>query len=198
VATDEVVTVMDLLTRAFAEEPIEQWCLECDDLFTVIGIEFAETVGQLAAAGALWVTEDRLGAAAFIPPGFAYDDEAIDAAVSEALAAYGGWPERRIAFWKWVEEHRPATPHYYLDVVGVDPSRRRTGHGSLLLAEGLAHVDREGAAAFLITSEASNAVWYARHGFVVRSEEQPPAGGPRVWFMDRPAYGRERAGSPKG
>ncbi len=196
-SSDDVATVADLLARAFADEPIEQWCLECDDLLALIKIEFAEAVGQLAATGSLWVTEDLRAAAAWIPPGSDYDDEAIDAVVSRALAAHGGWPERRLVFWNWVEEHRPSTPHYYLDLVGVDPSRRRTGHGSLLLGEGLARVDRAGAPVFLITSEASNAAWYARHGFVLRSEEQPPAGGPRVWFMDRPAYGLEHADHPR-
>ena len=184
---DEAAALAALLARAFAEEPIEQWCLACDDLFALIELEFAEAVAQLVVAGSLWVSEDLSGAAAWIPPGADYDDAAIDAVVGPVLAAHGGSPERRAAFWEWVEEHRPGTGHFYLDLVGVDPSRREAGIGTRLLTEGLPRVDEAGEPAFLITSDAGHAAWYARHGFLVRSDEDPPAGGPRVWFMERPS-----------
>ena len=189
---EEAPALAALLARAFAEEPIEQWCLACDDPLALIELEFAEAVAQLAAAGSLWVSADLCGAAAWIPPGADYDDAAIDAIVGPALAAHGGSPARREAFWDWVEEHRPDTGHFYLDLVGVDPSCREAGIGTRLLTDGLVRVDEAGEPVFLITSGAGHAEWYARHGFLVRSHEEPPAGGPHVWFMDRPAVTSRR------
>ena len=34
--------------------------------------------------------------------------------------------------------HHPAEPHWYLPLIGVDPSRQNQGHGSALLRHALA------------------------------------------------------------
>ena len=182
---DEVVPVNGLLARAFAEDPIERWCLACDDPTGLIDLELLHATGQLARRGWLWVTGDRSGAAGWLPPGAGYDDEAIDAVVGPALAARGGCPERQIRFWSWVEGHRPAEPHWYIDLVAVDPDRRGSGVGRLLLADGLARVDALGEPSFLVTGNPRTVPWYERHGFAIRSEAQAPEAGPYVWFMFR-------------
>ncbi|HZM55737.1 MAG TPA: GNAT family N-acetyltransferase [Acidimicrobiales bacterium] len=183
---DEVVPVAGLLARAFAEDPIERWCLECDDPTGLIELELLQATRQLATNGWLWVTEDSSGAAAWLPPGASYDDEAIDAVVGPALAAHGGRPERQIRFWSWVDGRRPAAAHWYVDLVAVDPDRRGSGVGRLLLADGLARVDALGQPSFLVTGNPRTVPWYERHGFVIQSEAQAPEAGPRVWFMYRP------------
>ncbi len=191
-SSNEVGRVTDVLTKAFADESIQKWCMACDDPTLLIGVEFLEAVRLLVGEGFLWVTADLGGAAAWLPPGAGYDDEAIDAVVGPVLAAHGGEPERRTRFWEWVEDHRPAEAHWYLDLVGVDPRRHGAGLGSLLLTEGLRRVDALGGPVFLVTDDRQNAAWYGRHGFVIQSEERAPEAGPRVWFMYRPARGTDR------
>ncbi len=182
---DEAVAVARVLTRAFIEDPIERWCLACDDLAALIELELLQVTRQLASDGSLWVTQDMAGVSAWLPPGANYDEEAINAVVNPVLAAHGGRPERQIRFWEWVEGHRPVARHWYLDLVAVDPDRRGCGVGSLLLAEGLARVDRLGEPSFLLTGNSNTVPWYQRHGFVTQSEGQAPGAGPRVWFMYR-------------
>ncbi len=185
-SSDEVTRVAEVLKRAFAGEPIQRWCMACDDPVELIGLEFLEAARQLAAGGFLWVTEDLSGAAGWFPPGADYDEEAIDAVVSAALVSRGGRAEPRAGFWQWVEDHRPSTRHWYLDLLGVEPERQGTGLGRFLLKEGLARVDALAEAVFLVTDDRHNAAWYERHGFSIQSAERSPENGPMVWFMYRP------------
>jgi GNAT superfamily N-acetyltransferase len=183
-AAEETVPVARLLARAFADDPIEVWCLACDDLAGVIELEFLHVTRQLSAEGSLWVTDDLSGVAAWLPPGTGYDSS-IDAIVNPVLAAHGGRPDRLLRFWEWVDGHRPTTPHWYVDLVAVDPACRGLGRGSLVLEHGLARLDRIAATSFLVTGNPRTVPWYQRHGFVVCSEDAAPEGGPHVWFMLR-------------
>ncbi|MGO8872607.1 MAG: GNAT family N-acetyltransferase [Acidimicrobiales bacterium] len=183
---DEARPVAALLARAFADDPIGRWYLDCDDPVVLMELEFLLAAQQLTAIGMLWVTDDLTGAAAWMEPGSRYDDAAIDAVVLPRLAAHGGATDRLVGFWSWADDHRPALPHWYLDVIGVDPGRRGTGTGHLLLNHGLARVDQSGHACVLFTGNRAAVPWYERHGFVVTLEEQAPGGGPTVWFMERP------------
>ena len=45
---DEVVPVAGLLARVFAEDPIERWCLACDDPTGLIDLELLQATRQLA------------------------------------------------------------------------------------------------------------------------------------------------------
>jgi GNAT superfamily N-acetyltransferase len=188
-SSDETVAVAGLLGRGFATDPIERWCLACDDPTALIELELLQATRQLTAAGWLWVTDDLSGAAAWLPPGAGYDDEAIDAVVNPELARRGGRPDRLTRFWTWVDDHRPTPPHWYLDLVAVEPERHNAGIGHRLLVEGLVRVDRSARAGFLVTGNPRTVPWYERHGFAVRSEEQAPDAGPTVWFMERPPRG---------
>ncbi len=175
-----------LLVRAFGDDPIERWCMACDDVAAVLEVEFREVAVQLSAHGWLWVVDDLSGAAAWLPPGTDYDNAALDAVVDPVLAGLGGSPARMARFWEWVDEHRPATPHWYLDLVATSPERRGAGVGRTVLSDGLSRVDAQGGPSFLVTGNPSTVPWYGRHGFVVSAEEQAPDHGPRVWFMSRP------------
>jgi GNAT superfamily N-acetyltransferase len=181
---DDCPRIVALLARAFADDPIERWCLACDDVPGLLELEFLHTARQLSAEGWLWVLDDLSGAAAWLPPGADYSSS-IDDVVAPALAQHGGRPDRMRQFWEWVDAHRPTAPHWYVDLVSVDPGYRGTGRGRELLADGLARVDALGSRAFLVTGDPVNVRWYERHGFVVSAAEPAPGGGPRVWFMER-------------
>lgn len=75
-------------------------------------------------------------------------------------------------------------PHWYLALLGTEPSHQGRGIGSALLAPTLSRCDREGLPAYLESSKQANIPFYERHGFEVVGEIQVPD-GPCVWPMLR-------------
>jgi GNAT superfamily N-acetyltransferase len=81
-------------------------------------------------------------------------------------------------------KHHPTEPHWYLALLGVDPSRQRTGLGGRLLRHALERCDADGVGAYLETQKPENVPFYSRHGFTVSKEITVP-GCPTVWLMWR-------------
>jgi GNAT superfamily N-acetyltransferase len=63
--------------------------------------------------------------------------------------------------------YRPTEPHWYLPLMGVDPPRQGSGHGSALMKHALTACDREQKLAFLESTNPRNVSFYQRHGFEV-------------------------------
>jgi len=76
-------------------------------------------------------------------------------------------------------------PHWYLLIVGVDPSLQGRGLGSALVKEGLTRADEANCPCYLETSEERNLAFYERHGFVVVGTAPLGNGGPPGWAMRR-------------
>ena len=83
-----------------------------------------------------------------------------------------------------VERVHPRFPHWYLALLGTDPSAQGRGLASSLLAPVLAECDAEGLPAYLETQKESNVAWYARHGFRETGRVELP-GCPPVWCLTR-------------
>jgi len=64
---DEAVAVARVLTRAFIEDPIERWCLACDDLAGLIELELLQVTRQLASDGSLWGDRGHVGRLSLAP-----------------------------------------------------------------------------------------------------------------------------------
>lgn len=67
----------------------------------------------------------------------------------------------------------PEEPHWYLAMIGVDPSRQGRGLGSALLKAALRVVDEAGAPAYLESSNPRNTPLYERFGFQVMGKVAP-------------------------
>ena len=85
-----------------------------------------------------------------------------------------------------LEAIHPTEEHWYLEVVGVDPSQRGRGIGTTVIAPMLERCDAEGLPAYLESSNEANLPLYARFGFEVVDEVHPGNGCPPVWPMWRP------------
>jgi ribosomal protein S18 acetylase RimI-like enzyme len=83
-----------------------------------------------------------------------------------------------------VEHRHPTDPHYYLAILGVDPSAQGQGLGSRVLQPMLDRCDAEGVPAYLESSRQSNVGFYERHGFRVTGEVKLTL-GPPLWLMWR-------------
>lgn len=80
--------------------------------------------------------------------------------------------------WAWwmvraARNHPHHPPHYYLELIGIEPERQGQGLGSRLLQEILVAADREKVGCFLETSNLRNLPFYQRFGFQIRAEAKP-------------------------
>lgn len=79
----------------------------------------------------------------------------------------------------------PTEPHYYLYLIGVDPSHQGKGLGSALMKDMLERCDRERTPAYLESTKETNLAFYRRHGFEVRDTIAFAGDGPPIWTMWR-------------
>jgi GNAT superfamily N-acetyltransferase len=181
---DRIPVLADVFSRAFIDDPIVRWPLpDVRDIGARIRQTFASIYLGVADRGMIWEAGDAEGFAVWIPPGAADDMFASDAAVQLTLAPLTDDDGRRYAaLWEWIESQVPDDV-WYLDAIGVEPSRQGTGIGGALIRHGLSAASDEGVDAFLETGTARNVPYYERFGFVVVGEGAPTRDGPHIWFM---------------
>ena len=84
--------------------------------------------------------------------------------------------------------HAVAEPHWYLDVLAVEPARQGLGIGGNLLRAVNARADADGVPVMLLTYQPRNLLLYQRHGYEMIREGMEPASGVRWWgFRREPA-----------
>jgi GNAT superfamily N-acetyltransferase len=179
-----------MLARAFADDPVAGWSCRAERLRPAMLEHFhGARLRHLLAYEEVWTTSELSAAALWAPPGHGHTSARQDLELARGLfrprliwrlpLVAGGLLE--------VQRHHPREPpHWYLAVLGTDPSAQGQGLGSALLSEMLARADADGVAAYLESSKERNIDFYARHGFRVTGELQLPR-GPTVWPMWREA-----------
>lgn len=142
------------------------------------------------AHGQVWATveSDRVvGAASWLPPGSVPRSRAREAQIYMACArALLTCRNRRmgIRLLDAVERSHPPEPHWYLALLGIDPTRQRRGLGGDLLAPVLDRCDHEVEPAYLETQKPENLPFYERFGFRVLGEVRV-GDSPTIWRMWR-------------
>lgn len=186
----DVEMLTSVLVDAFAEDPVQQWLFEpADDpdagrraLFEVFAPDYfwlghthvVHRAGTVQGA-ALWAPPDR----------HALQGERVQHLLEALEPHLGEQTVPRLGELARAAEHRPAEPHFYLGILGVDPEAQSQGLGAALLAPGLAECDRTGCLAHLESSNARNIPFYERHGFVVEAEYRCGGVAPMT-IMTRP------------
>ena len=189
--------VAALMGRAFQNDPL--FARACPDpserarwlpwLFrwsTLKGFFFGQILGT---AGPLD------GVAAMIGPGggdftaeqlarFGYDRgrEAVGAAVWDRSVAVinAAFEPADAALHRAVPE-----PHWYLDVIAVEPAEQGRGIGGTLLRAVGARADAEGTPVVLLTYQPASLPLYQRHGYAVVCQGTVPGSGLPWWGMRR-------------
>lgn len=144
--------------------------------------------------------DELVGVAAWLPPGAfplsTWRQLRVAPDMVRVLAAAPRSVPRLARFVAGVSELHPAQPHWYLEVVGVEPGARGLGIGTRLLEPGLARADESGLPCYLETMTERNVAWYRGLGFEVRkSGVSFTPGGPPNWTMIRPPVGGGRVRS---
>jgi len=179
------------LGRAFFDDPVMTWMLpEAGRRAKVLPKMFATiTRHQFLAHGACEVATDGAhiaAAALWTPPGqwktSGWQDLRM---LASFVSAFGSRFQRGQQMSELMKKHHPEEPHWYLGVIGSDPTFRGGGYGHALMKSRLDRVDAEFAPAYLESSNPDNLPYYQRFGFEVTGEIPLPDDGPTMWQMWR-------------
>lgn len=135
---------------------------------------------------AAWMTEAGTGAALWFPPGtkgLTFTEQLSEGLpfLPEGLPSIG----KASRLNDLVKSHWPREPHWYLSVLSVEPASQGLGHGSALIAPGLARADSDGVGVWLETQTEDNLPFYGRFGFELVERVEADAEIP-LWLMWRP------------
>ncbi len=188
-ATD-VPELARMLARAFLDDPVAVWSCRAAALRAVVLERFqAARLRQLLSEGEVWTTPELSCAALWAVPGRWKTSAREDAELARCLLhprLIGRAPMVAIGLPGVERKHPRQPPHWYLSVLGTEPSAQGRGLGSAVLGPILEQCDADGIGAYLESSKERNIDFYARHGFRVIGELRLPR-GPRVWGMWREA-----------
>jgi GNAT superfamily N-acetyltransferase len=189
-AADDEAGAIDVLVLAFATDPVVRWTWRDPTAYLASFPAFARAFGGRAFAhGSGDYIDGYAGAALWLPPGVHPDGAALEAiferSVPEAIAKDGA------AMMKQMGRFHPREPHWYLPLIGVDPSWQGNGYGAALMRHALSRCDRDGAPAYLESTNPRNITLYERHGFERLGTVQVGTSPPIVPML-------RRACSPRG
>jgi GNAT superfamily N-acetyltransferase len=180
----------EMLARAFYDDPVTSWFYP-DDARRIRHARrfFAIRQRQLLDQGLIFTTPELSGAALWAGPGRWREDLRQSLMLLPMLPVLLPRIVRSTHGVREIERRHPVRPHYYLSVLGTEPSQQGEGIGSALLGPVLRRCDAEGLGAYLESSKESNVDFYARHGFAVTERIELPE-GPPLWLMWREPSGR--------
>jgi GNAT superfamily N-acetyltransferase len=192
----DVGALSSTLGRAFFDDPVMCWMLpdaeqrqrKLHRLFSAL------TRHHHLARGAVEVATDGSGGAGGIggaalwdPPGSWRQTRGEELrAMPGLLLAFGRSMKRGYVLEEMMKKAHPEEPHWYLAIIGSDPTVRGKGYGQALMSSRLDRCDAEHAPAYLESSNPDNVPYYQRFGFEITGEITPP-GGPTLIAMWRPA-----------
>lgn len=183
----DAAALVEVLARSFTTDPCLSWVFRDEASRTDrLRVLFAGAFEFFSGFAAPWTTDDRDGAALWAPPGaFPLPPDPDGAETAEVVSPFPDEDADRLAtFLDTMGEHHPATEHWYLGILGVDPARQGRGIGSACMRPILERCDAEGVPAYLESTNGRNVPLYERHGFWVTDVIDLPE-GPSIWTMWR-------------
>jgi len=166
IAGDEVDHAIATLVLAFVTDPVARWMYDNPHQYLLHIPRLFRALGKNSfEGGAAERTKDGLGVALWLPPGVHGDDGPLEAVIAGSIAE-----EKRaevVAVFERTEHYRPAEPHWYLSLIGVEALHRNRGRSAALLKHRLRQCDREHLPAYLWSSNPLNTSLYKRHGFEI-------------------------------
>ena len=165
------------IVAAFAADPAVRWLYPDRDQYLKNCTAFARAfAGKAFECGTADEFEGHSAAALWLPPNVQPNEVAVmdvlQSSVTEARL-----PEIFSMFEQMGAFH-PSEPHWYLPMIGVNPTEQGRGIGSALLRKGLARCNADGLPAYLEATSLRNVSLYERFGFEavgrIQTKTSPP------------------------
>jgi GNAT superfamily N-acetyltransferase len=185
---DDVTGVVRTLAEAFYADPVWGWAFDdAERRIAQHSAWFELLVNSALDNAAVWTTEQHEAVSVWVPPGCRELNATDEARLGPMLEAAAGPRAALIleAFDRFERAHPHEPEHYYLSLLATRPDHRGHGFGMQLLADNLARLDSEGAAAYLESTNPVNLDRYGSVGFEVYGSFDLPDGGPTVTTMWR-------------
>jgi GNAT superfamily N-acetyltransferase len=185
---EDIHRIAPALAEAFSSDPPMMWFTpEEEGRVERLVPYFHALVGRLHMPhGEVWVSDDPVGAAAWVKPGaWPFSMWTRRGVILAELRTFGRHPIRVSRGVEAIERNHPAEPHWYLEFIGVERSGHGQGTGSALLRPMLERCDAEDVPAYLNAGSPRSRELYRRHGFEVTEEFRLPYDGPPLWRMWR-------------
>src|SRR5215831_11709228 len=141
-SSDQKAALLSTIAAAFVNDPVARWFYpEAHRYFASMGV-FAEAFGGAAFVhGSAYYVDGYRGAALWLPPKVQPNEEKLMTIIKETV------PECRLdgalSVFEKMGNFHPHEPHWYLPLIGVDPSAQAHGYGSMLMKHALEQCDRE-------------------------------------------------------
>jgi GNAT superfamily N-acetyltransferase len=180
-----------VLAKAFYDDPVTSWMLPDDNSrLTALTRAFAPLTRYhfLPRAGSeVGVRDGTVGAATLWDPPGQRKPSMFEQLITtpSMLWAFRSRVPASMRVMELMEKHHPEEPHWYLMLIGSDPTVRGAGFGHALMRSRLDRCDAEGSPAYLENSNPKNESYYMRFGFEIMGEIKLPDGGPPMWPMWR-------------
>jgi ribosomal protein S18 acetylase RimI-like enzyme len=163
-AISDISGIIDVLVRAFSKDPVARWVWPDPQQHLIHSASFARAFGGRAFEhGTAYYIDGYLGAALWLPPNVQPDEEAMVAILQNTVSEQ--IQKDVFAVFEQMGRYHPNEPHWYLPIIGVDPTQQGRGFGSALMQYALTQCDREAKLAYLESSNPKNIPLYERHGF---------------------------------
>src|SRR5690625_1744882 len=187
----DITPLAATLGRAFYDDPVSVWMLPDEASRTAQLSKFFATSTRChhLGGGGVEIACDgaAVGAAALWDPPDRWKQSKLSQLrmVPSLIWSFGRHIARGRAISDLLEANHPEEPHWYLAVIGSDPSVRGRGFGQAVMRPRLERCDAECCPAYLESSKLDNVPYYERFGFRVIGEIALPGGGPTLWRMWR-------------
>lgn len=184
---DDIPAAARTLARAFHDDPVFSWTLPDEQRRTRLGPRsFQILLDIYLAKGQAWATPDLASVALWAPPHkWKLPASAQLRLVPKFARLFGLRFPLVLAGFETMDSHHPDDePHWYLGILGTDPSRQGEGLGTRAIQPVLDQCDQAGEPAYLESSNPVNVPYYERRGFEIVSTFQFPR-GPQVQGMWR-------------
>jgi ribosomal protein S18 acetylase RimI-like enzyme len=171
-----------VLGRAFTEYELLQYYFPDETERQAVAVTFGFIALSVCLKyGEVYASSAKMeGVSAWLPPGKAPFGgwQIIRSVPPSVLFRFGRQGASRMqAYGRYVDNmHRKLVPypHWYLQIIGVDPAYQGQGFSSQLVRPMLERIDREYLPCFLETNIEKNVAIYQRFGFGVVSEDEIP------------------------